>query len=106
MRLRVALGCSSVLLALAASGCQFDHEEAARNRRAWVMERDHILDPVAHHAQDVPVEGLDPTGPRPLFGPRRDPDIQPRAQRPRESDEDRALDALEQIQRERALEEK
>jgi hypothetical protein len=69
------------MLTLSTGGCfsfsQFDDEEAARNRREWTYERDHILDPVAFHASDQP-EGLDPPGPKPLLGPRRDPDTIPR----------------------------
>jgi hypothetical protein len=64
-----------------ATGCfsfsQFDHEEEYRNRREWILEREHIQDPVAFHASDQP-EGLDPPGPEPMFGPRRDPDTIPR----------------------------
>lgn len=92
------------------TGCfsfsQFDDEEAARNRRAWVMEPEHVLDPVAYHASDVPVEGLDPPGPTPLAGPRRDPDTIPREKKPRKTDLERTEDAWERFERERGVEER
>ena len=104
--LRIALALVSVLATGCFSFSQFDQEEEARNRREWVLERDHILDPVAYHAQELPVEGLDPEGPRPLFGPRRDPDTQPRARPPREHDMHRTLDAWELYEKQRELEER
>jgi hypothetical protein len=60
-----------------ATACQFDSEEAARNHREWLYEPDHINDPVVFHASEQP-EFLDPPGPEPIFGPRRDPDTIPR----------------------------
>jgi hypothetical protein len=73
-----------VLALVVATGCQFDQEEAARNHREWLLEREHITDPVAFHASDQP-EFLDPPGPEPLIGPRRDPDTIPREKPRREA---------------------
>ncbi len=90
------------LLTLSA-GCfsfsQFDDEEAARNRREWILEPEHITDPVAFHASDQP-EGLDPPGPRPLFGPRRDPDTIPREGKPKPVLLDGSRDAWDEYRRE------
>src|SRR3954470_18255895 len=103
--LRVSL----VVTLSGATGCfsfsQFDREEEARNRREWVMEPEHHHDPVAYHASDQPIEGLAPPGPRPLFGPRRDPDTVPRAQPVKDQQVDRALDAFEDLEKQHDLEE-
>jgi hypothetical protein len=91
-------------LLFAATGCfswsQFDEEEAARNRREWVLEPEHIYDPVAFHASDQP-EGLDPPGPKPLFGPRRDPDTVPRERPKKDEEYDRSMDAWESLQKQK-----
>lgn len=96
-----------LLLAMigSATGCfsfsQFDREEEARTRREWTLDRAHVLDPVEYHAQRLPIEGLDPPGPRPLVGPRRDPDTVPRARPLEDEDFDRALDAWEALEKPR-----
>jgi hypothetical protein len=105
MRLAVALMAMLGLATGCYSVCQFDREEEARNRREFLMDPEHIHDPVAFHASDQP-EGLDPPGPRPLVGPRRDPDTVPREPRPRDSQYDRAMDAWETLEKDRKLEER
>jgi hypothetical protein len=106
MRLSVSL----VAVLGVATGCfsfsQLDREEEARNRRSWIAEPEHIHDPVAFHASDLPLEGLDPPGPRPLFGPRRDPDTVPRQKPVKDAEIDRALDAWEDLEKPRPLEER
>lgn len=105
MIVRVALASMLVLATGCFSFCQFDREEEARNRREWAMEPEHVLDPVAYHASDVPVEGLDPPGPKPLFGPRRDPDTIPRERPAKLPALDDSRDAWEGFKQEHSLEE-
>jgi hypothetical protein len=92
-----------------ATGCfsfsQFDSEEATRNHREWLDEREHIDDPVSFHASDQP-EGLDPPGPTPLFGPRRDPDTISRETRRGPIPLDMSRDAWEDYRREHEVEER
>ena len=74
-----------VLVLVLATGCvgQFDREEAARNHREWLLEPEHVTDPVAFHSSDQ-LEFLDPPGPEPLLGQRHDPDTIPREKPRRE----------------------